>query len=129
MSCSSCVAHIENSVAKLTGVTKVQVALMTNTAEVCVIPSVTTPEAVQELICSLGFDATLIKTGLLGIYLRISGVGQREAATALRSVGGVMSVDVVSTASSQEPTGFNENLLHHNTFVMHVEYTVATARM
>ena len=57
MTCASCVASIETSLAKMEGVVKVNVALLTSTATVVHDTSAFTPHAVQAAIEGCGFDA------------------------------------------------------------------------
>ncbi|KAL2088165.1 hypothetical protein ACEWY4_016993 [Coilia grayii] len=63
MTCSSCVANIERSLLKHTGVASVLVSLMAGKAEVRYDPEVLDAAEVAKLISSLGFGATFMETG------------------------------------------------------------------
>lgn len=58
MSCSSCVASIENAVSNLPGVSSCNVSLVQNSAHVLFNRSVITPAEIIQSISDMGFDAT-----------------------------------------------------------------------
>lgn len=63
MTCSSCVAKIENSVSKLEGVSGVLIALLSQKSEILYNPTKITIETIIDRIKGLGFKATVITDG------------------------------------------------------------------
>ena len=59
MTCAACSAHVEKSVSKLEGVTKVQVSLLSNSMEVEFDGSKVTPEAICKAVASGGYSASV----------------------------------------------------------------------
>ncbi len=58
MTCASCVAHVENGLKELDGVTKATVSLATNTAKVEYVPTLVTVSQMKHAIRDVGYDVS-----------------------------------------------------------------------
>lgn len=61
MSCAACASRVENSVARIDGVEKVQVSLLTARMHVIYNPRKTGAEAIISHVCKLGYSAEILK--------------------------------------------------------------------
>lgn len=62
MSCASCVAHVQSTLAKQPGVTKTSVNLANATAYVEYIPNISSPEKMKEAVQNSGYDLIIEET-------------------------------------------------------------------
>ncbi len=58
MTCASCVAHVENGLKELDGMTKATVSLATNTAKVEYVPTLVTVSQMKHAIRDVGYDVS-----------------------------------------------------------------------
>ncbi|VDP48670.1 unnamed protein product [Soboliphyme baturini] len=110
MSCSSCVAHIENAVLKLVvfGVKRVSVSLLTETADIFYRPSETDPQIIAQKIESMGFDAKVIDADVVDesiLKLSITGIGDPESALLIEKVVSSITGVYSSSVSFDNGTG------------------------
>lgn len=76
MTCTSCSSTVENNLKNINGVTKAQVALATEEAQILYNPNIITCDKIMETIESTGFEAILISSGEDNskIQLKIEGI-------------------------------------------------------
>lgn len=106
MTCSSCVAAIENRLGKMAGIDSVQVALLASKAEIVYDPRRWTPAQIADLLEDMGFEATVLDTIDSSKYneltLHVEQLKQVESTICqvLHSMIGVETVQVTSMPQS-----------------------------
>lgn len=127
MTCQSCVRSIEERISQAKGVMGINVSLQHNTAAVVYLSEETNAEKVNEAICDMGFESTILegsrldvdpadmptseKSPLLGPSVSLSILGTHERRTAYSQAQFPLPCHLSSGSTVNEPGSFGRTFI------------------